>query len=182
MRSMSGARWVPPNRKRFPRWRIRNLSLSPTDWRSQPMTLDEILASLFPNGHEVVLDHGLLSGQGKMPGGAAVTVIGVDGRTAVGIDEAIRLSADVLDVVKRGRNDAILVLIDSNSQRMSRRDELLGLSELLAHLAKCLIVADCAGSRTIGLLYGPTPAGAFIATALAPRALVALPGADPVVM
>ena len=90
------------------------------------MRLDEILASLFPNGHEVVLDHGLISGHGKLPGGAAVAVIGVDGRTAVGIDEAIRLSANVLDVVRRGRNDAILVLIDSSSQRMSKRDELLG--------------------------------------------------------
>ena len=146
------------------------------------MTLDEILASLFPNGHEVVLDHGLISGQGKLPRGTAVAVIGVDGRTAVGIDEAIRLSANVLDVVKRGRNDAILVLIDSNSQRMSRRDELLGLSEFLAHLAKCLIVADWVGSRTIGLLYGHTAAGAFIATAMATRTLAALPGADPAVM
>jgi len=146
------------------------------------MTLDQILASLFPKGHEVVLDHGLLSGRGDLPGGTTLTVIGVDGRTAVGTDEAIRLSANVLDVVKRDSKDPILVLIDSNSQRMSKRDELLGLSEFLAHLAKCLIVADWMGSRTIGLLYGHTAAGAFIATALATRALVALPGADPVVM
>jgi malonate decarboxylase gamma subunit len=146
------------------------------------MTLDNILASLFPKGHEVVLDHGLLSGRGTLPGGTTLTVIGVDGRTAVGIDEAIRLSANVLDVVKQDSKDPILVLIDSNSQRMSKRDELLGLSEFLAHLAKCLIIAGSVGSRTIGLLYGHTAAGAFIATALATRALVALPGADPVVM
>jgi malonate decarboxylase gamma subunit len=146
------------------------------------MTLDNILASLFPKGHEVVLDHGLLSGQGKLPGGTTLAVIGVDGRTAVGMDEAIRLSSSVLDVLKRDSKDPILVLIDSNSQRMSKRDELLGLSEFLAHLAKSLIVADRLGSRTIGLLYGHTAAGAFIATALATRTLVALPGADPVVM
>ena len=146
------------------------------------MTLDNILASLFPKGHEVVLDHGLLSGKGKLPGGTRLTVIGVDGRTAVGIEEAIRLSANVLDLLKRDSKDPILVLIDSNSQRMSKRDELLGLSEYLAHLAKSLIVADRLGSRTIGLLYGHTAAGAFIATALATRTLVALPGADPVVM
>ena len=146
------------------------------------MTLDNILASLFPIGHEAVLDHGLLSGQGKLPGGTTLTVIGVDGRTAVGIEEAIRLSANVLDLLKRDSKDPILVLIDSNSQRMSKRDELLGLSEFLAHLAKCLIIADRLGSRTIGLLYGHTAAGAFIATALATRTLVALPGADPVVM
>src|SRR6202789_3847785 len=146
------------------------------------MTLDKIHASLFPNGHDVILDHGLLSGQGDLPGGSSVIVLGVDGRTAVGIDEAIRLSGQVLEVVKRGRKDPILVLIDSDSQRMSKRDELLGLSEFLAHLAKCLILADAFGSRTIGLLYGHTAAGAFIATAMATRTLVALPGADPVVM
>ena len=146
------------------------------------MTLNEILASLFPEGHKVILDHGLLSGQGVLPGGATLTVIGVDGRTAVGIDEAILLSADILDVIKRGSSEPILVLIDSNSQRMSKRDELLGLSEFLAHLAKCLIIAGRLGSPTIGLLYGHTAAGAFIATAMATRTLVALPGADPVVM
>jgi malonate decarboxylase gamma subunit len=146
------------------------------------MTLDEILASLFPNGHEVILDHGLLYGQGELPGGSSIVVIGVDGRRAVGIDEAIRLAGKVLDVVKRARKEPILVPIDSGSQRMSKRDELLGLSEFLAHLAKCLILADALGSRTIGLLYGHTAAGAFIATAIATRTLVALPGAEPVVM
>jgi malonate decarboxylase gamma subunit len=146
------------------------------------MTLDKILASLFPNGHDVVLDHGLLAGKGILSNGASIAVVGVDGRTAVGIDEAARLSSHVLGVVKRGGDEPILVLIDSDSQRMSKRDELLGLNEFLAHLAKCLIFADTLGHRTIGLLYGHTAAGAFIATALATRVLVALPGAHPAVM
>jgi malonate decarboxylase gamma subunit len=65
---------------------------------------------------------------------------------------------------------------------MSKRDELLGLNEFLAHLAKCLIFADFHGRPTIGILYGHTAAGAFLATALATRVLVALPGAEPAVM
>ena len=76
----------------------------------------------------------------------------------------------------------ILVLVDSDSQRMSKRDELLGLNEFLAHLAKCLIYADMHGRPTIGILYGHSAAGAFLATALATRVLVGLPGADPAVM
>lgn len=146
------------------------------------MTLDKILASLFPNGHEVVLERGLMSGRGPLPHGGTIAVIGVDGRTPVGIEEAVLLSGYVLDVIKRGRNDPILVLIDSDSQRMSKRDELLGLNEFLAHLAKCLMLADKLGHRTIGLLYGHTAAGAFIATALATQTLIALPGAEPAVM
>ena len=68
------------------------------------------------------------------------------------------------------------MLIDSSSQRMSRRDELLGLNEYLAHLAKSLLLAEHAGHRTIGLLYGGSAAGAFIATALGDRHAGRLPG------
>jgi len=144
--------------------------------------LADILTSLFPHGHDVVLEEGLLAGHGKRPNGDALIVVGVDGRLPVGIEQAAWLSRKVLDAIEAGGNEPILVLIDSDSQRMSKRDELLGISEFLAHLGKCLIYADRKGHATIGLLYGHTAAGAFIATALATRTLVALPGAEPAVM
>lgn len=146
------------------------------------MTLADILASLFPEGHAVGNDHGLLLGSAALKGGGQVTVIGVADRIPLGVDEAIRLSRHVLNAVEQGGDDPILVLVDGDSQRMSKRDELLGLNEFLAHLAKCLIHADMQGHRTVGLLYGHTAAGAFLATALATRTLVALPGAAPAVM
>jgi len=146
------------------------------------MTLDDILASLFPEGHDVKHDHGLLLGSGSLRAGGRAVVVGVAGRTALGVDEAIRLSRHVLDAMERGGTGPILVLVDSDSQRMSKRDELLGLNEFLAHLAKCLIYADMKGRQTVGLLYGHAAAGAFLATALATRTLVALPGAEPTVM
>jgi malonate decarboxylase gamma subunit len=142
------------------------------------MTIDAILASLFPGGHDVGRADGLLMGSGRMEDGGAVTVIGVIDHTALGVDEALALSAHVLG----SGTGPILVLVDSASQRMSKRDELLGLNEFLAHLAKCLVVADLNGRLTVGLLYGRSAAGAFIATALATRVLVALPGAEPTVM
>lgn len=146
------------------------------------MTLAEILPSLFPNGHDIRNDGGVLAGSGTLQRGGRIAVIGVADKTPLGIDEAIRLSRKVGDELQRGGNDPILVLLDSDSQRMSKRDELLGLSEFLAHLAKCLIYADLQGHRTVGLLYGHTAAGAFIATAMVTRSLVALPGAEPAVM
>jgi malonate decarboxylase gamma subunit len=146
------------------------------------MTLDDILASLFPAGHDVKRDDGLLLGSGSLRAGGRAVVVGVAGRTALGVDEAIRLSRHVLDAMERGGTGPILVLVDSDSQRMSKRDELLGLNEFLAHLAKCLIYADMQGRQTVGLLYGHSAAGAFLATALATRTLVALPGAEPTVM
>jgi malonate decarboxylase gamma subunit len=143
------------------------------------MTPADILASLFPAGHDVADAGGLLLGSGALRTGGRALVIGVSGRTPLGVDEATRLSRLVLLDDGGG---PIVVLVDSDSQRMSKRDELLGLNEFLAHLAKTLIHADLNGRPTIGLLYGHSAAGAFLATALATRVLVALPGADPAVM
>lgn len=146
------------------------------------MTPAEILNSLFPGGHSVAPDGDLLFGRGALPGGLAIDVIGVTGRAPIGIEQAIRLSSEVLRISRAGGDTPILFLVDSASQRMSRRDELLGLSEYLAHLAKSLFLAEAQGHRTIGLLYGGSAAGAFIASALACGTLVALPGAHPEVM
>ena len=145
------------------------------------MTLDDILASLFPNGHDVRNNSGMVFGSGPLRSGGRMLVIGVADRTALGVDEALRLSGYLLTLIKSG-SGPVLVMVDSDSQRMSKRDELLGLNEFLAHLTKTLIYADIHGRPTIGLLFGHSAAGAFLATALATRVLVALPGADPVVM
>ena len=145
------------------------------------MTLAEILASLFPEGHSVMVQDGLVSGSGPFAGGH-LSVIGIDGDTPLGVEGALTLARSVLDTVRAGARIPILVVVDSDSQRMSRRDELLGLNECLAHLAKALLLADRSGHPTIGLIYGHSVAGAFIATALATRILAALPGADPSVM
>ena len=145
------------------------------------MTLDEILPSLFPDGHEIRNDRGVLLGSATLRSGDNMLVLGVAGRTALGVDEALLLSGHVLRSIGRD-SGPILVLVDSDSQRMSKRDELLGLNEFLAHLAKVLIHADTNGRPTIGLLYGHSAAGALLATGLATRVLVGLPGADPAVM
>lgn len=145
------------------------------------MMLDEIIASLFPAGHEVGNDKGVVLGSATLRSGRRMLVLGVADRTALGVDEAIKLSDHVLESIGRD-SGPILVLVDSDSQRMSKRDELLGLNEFLAHLAKALIHADMNGRPTIGLLYGHSAAGALLATGLATRVLVGLPGSDPAVM
>jgi malonate decarboxylase gamma subunit len=147
------------------------------------MTLAEILGSLFPGGHEVAVGQdSLILGRGPLRDGMSISVIGVTNRTPLGVEGALKLSGEVLKLIEAGGTQPILVLVDSDSQRMSRRDELLGLNEYLAHLAKALILADRNGHPTVGLLYGHSAAGAFIATALSTRMLVALPGAAPAVM
>jgi malonate decarboxylase gamma subunit len=147
------------------------------------MTLDEILASLFPSGHQVESGpSGTLHGTATVDGEGEVTVVGITGGTPLGVDGAILLAGHVLTAVKAGGSAPIVVLVDTASQNMARRDELLGLNEYLAHLAKSLALAARHGHRTVSVLYGHAAAGAFIATALSSRSLVALPGAEPSVM
>ena len=147
------------------------------------MTLDEILTGLFPSGHDVKTSAaGIITGTGKRKNCEAIAVIGVANGEALGTAGVLPLAEEVLRVVATGGKTPILVLVDTQGQLMARRDEMRGLNEYLAHLAKCLLLASQQGHRTIGLEYGKAAAGAFLATALATDRLVGLPGAEPTVM
>jgi malonate decarboxylase gamma subunit len=147
------------------------------------MTLDEILKGLFPSGHDVKTSAaGIITGTGKRKNGEVIAVIGVANGVALGTAGVLPLAEEVLRVVAKGGKTPILVLVDTQGQLMARRDEMRGLNEYLAHLAKCLLLASQQGHRTVGLEYGKAAAGAFLATALATDHLVGLPGAEPTVM
>jgi malonate decarboxylase gamma subunit len=139
------------------------------------MTLDEVLASLFPSDHAIERGpSGTLHGTAKVEGQGEVTIVGVAGGTPLGVDGAILLAGHVLAAVEAGGRAPVIVLVDTSSQNMARRDELLGLNEYLAHLAKSLAIAAGLGHRTVSILFGHAAAGAFIATALSSQTLVAL--------
>jgi malonate decarboxylase gamma subunit len=146
------------------------------------MTYEEITSVLFSDGHDLSLNGGVVSGTGRLDGDCSVHVLGIVTGTSPGIDEAVELAGRILDIAAGDDKFPILMLIDSGSQRMSRRDELLGLSESLAHLGKTLRYAEVCGHRTIGVLYGGSAAGAFIASALACGTLIGVTGAHPAVM
>jgi malonate decarboxylase gamma subunit len=147
------------------------------------MTLDEVLASLFGSGHHVERGpSGTLHGTAKVDGQGDVTIVGIVGGTPLGVDGAILLAGHVLAAMEAGGHVPIVVLVDTASQNMARRDELLGLNEYLAHFAKSLALATVHGHRTVSVLFGQAAAGAFIAAALSSQSLVALSGAEPSVM
>jgi malonate decarboxylase gamma subunit len=147
------------------------------------MTLDEVLAGLFPSDHHVkISENGLITGSAKRKSGGNLAVIGVANSEPLGGQGVLVLAEEVLKVVASGGDTPILVLVDTQGQMMSRREEMLGLYEYLAHLAKCLLLASQEGHRTIGVDYGKASAGAFLATALAADTLIGLPGAEPAVM
>jgi malonate decarboxylase gamma subunit len=147
------------------------------------MTLDKVLDALFPAGHDTRVEkEGVLHGTARYGEGRSAAVLGVVNGTPLGIDGALALGGHVLDVIRHAPGCPIAVLIDAQSQRMRRRDEMLGLNEYLAHLAKCFVLASRQGHRSVSVLFGRAAAGAFIATGLVQDVLVAVPGGDPVVM
>jgi malonate decarboxylase gamma subunit len=147
------------------------------------MTLDDVLTALFPSGHQIERGpSGTLHGSATVEGQSKVTVVGIVDGTPLGVDAAILLAGHVLAAVEAGDGAPIIVLVDTASQNMARRDELLGLNEYLAHLTKSLTLAAARGHHTVSVLFGGAAAGAFIAAALSSRFLIALPGANPSVM
>lgn len=142
----------------------------------------DLLAALFPEGHNVTpgAENTLLGT--AIVANESVAVLGITDATPLSPEIAITLAGFVLDIIRAGEKTSIVLLIDTASQRMTRRDEMLGLNEYLGHLAKVITLAGAQGHRTVGLLYGTAAAGAFIATALATQTLIALDGAHPSVM
>src|SRR5260221_10039140 len=101
-RRRSGARRDCHSRSASPR--SQTTRSSPFSGRREPiMTLDEVLASLFPSGHQVERGpSGTLHGTAKIEGQGDVTVVGIVGGTPLGVDGAILLAGHVLAAGEAG--------------------------------------------------------------------------------
>jgi malonate decarboxylase gamma subunit len=69
----------------------------------------------------------------------------------------------VLRVMHAHPQRPILMLVDTQGQRLSRFDELVGNNACLAHLAKCFAVARTRGHKLISVVYSEAVSGGFLA-------------------
>jgi malonate decarboxylase gamma subunit len=145
------------------------------------MTLDELLDRLFPLGHTVAVENQVLHGTGKTAAGD-VTVMGTTDHAEVGIEHALALAEVVLASTREHPDRAIVMLVDTAGQRLSRRDELLGINGYLGHLAQCLEVARLRGASLISLVYCEAVSGGFLSFGLMADQIYALPDAQVRVM
>lgn len=146
------------------------------------MTRDQMLDALFPAGWEpAVLEANYFEGRARV-GARRVTVIGTAERAEVGADLALRMAAAVLEAVRHRPGEAILFLLDTQGQRLRRRDELLGLNGYMAHLAKCVEVARGAGHPILSVVYGEAVSGGYLTTGMMADACYALGDAEIKVM
>jgi malonate decarboxylase gamma subunit len=71
----------------------------------------------------------------------------------------------------------ILILVDTQGQRLRHRDEMLGINAFMAHLGKCVELARRSGHRIVALVYDQALSGGFITSGLMADACYALPHA-----
>lgn len=145
------------------------------------MTPEALFDALFPQGHDISCEGLFFAGTARA-GTELVSVIGTRDKAHIGIDLAMRMAAEVIRVMKERPGSPIVLLVDTAGQKMSRRDELLGLNGYIAHLAKCIDVARRRGHRIIGLVYGEAVSAGFLSSSLLADACYALPEAEVRVM
>ena len=132
--------------------------------------------ALFPGGHDIVEDEQFLSGTAGVDG-QLVSVIGTTGHAPIGVEIALAQARAVLATVRNHPGRAIVLLVDTQGQRLRHRDEMLGINSYMAHLGKCIDLARHRGHRIIGLVYDQALSGGFITSGLMADACYALPGA-----
>ena len=145
------------------------------------MTAAELLVALFPAGHAVRDDAGVLVGPARA-GAGEVAVVGTADGLEVGVEAALALAAEVLRIVREHPGRPIVVLVHSRGQRMSRRDEILGLNGYLGHLAACVELARRGGHRLVAVVYGDAVSGGVLPLGFMADEVHAVEGANPWVM
>lgn len=140
------------------------------------MNWQALAAVLFPQGHTVSERELFLSGTGTVDG-KVVTVIGTTGHAAIGVEIALAQAKSVLHTVQHFPQRPIVILVDTQGQRLRFRDEMLGINSYMAHLGKSLDLARRLGHRIVSLVYDQALSGGFITSGLMADACYALPDA-----
>lgn len=136
----------------------------------------QLLAQLFPQGHEVTIVDEFISGTAAIDG-QNISVIGTSGHTPIGVEIALAQAKAVLATVRDHPQRPILLLVDTQGQRLRHRDEMLGINSYMAHLGKCLELARQSGHKIIALVYDQALSGGFITSGMMADACYALPEA-----
>jgi malonate decarboxylase gamma subunit len=141
------------------------------------MEWKKVADQLFPDGHQVRQQGDLLLGEGRC-GELAVAVIGTTNHAEVGVELALAMAAEVLNVIRIHPSRPILFLVDTSGQRLRHRDEMLGLNGYMAHLAKCVEMARRWDHPIISLVYEQALSGGFLANGMMADVCAALPEAE----
>lgn len=140
------------------------------------MNWNELATQLFPEGHAITESDNFLSGSARVAG-ADIAVLGTTGHAPIGVEIALAQARFVLHTVRAHPGRPILMMVDTQGQRLRHRDEMLGINSYMAHLGKCVDLARRSGHRIVGLVYDQALSGGFITSGMMADACYALPDA-----
>jgi len=101
-------------------------------------------------------------------------ILGTIENTQFGVDEAIEMAKHVLGIVQSNHQAPIILLTNVIGQKLSVRDEWLGMYAYYGHLLKCLHLARKKGHPIISMIYNQAIGGSFIAFGLMADRIFAL--------
>ena len=140
------------------------------DWQT-------VSTRLFGADHAIVADDDFLSGTALFDG-VTLAIVGTTNHAAVGVDLALRQARMILATIADHPGRPLLLLVDTQGQKLRRRDELLGIHRAMAHLGCCIDLARRQGHPVVGLVYDQALSGGFITSGLMADACHALPEAE----
>lgn len=135
-----------------------------------------LASALFPQGHGITEQDQFLSGTAQVDG-ATVAIIGTTEHAPIGIEIALAQAKAVLATVRQHPGRPIVMLVDTQGQRLRHRDEMLGINSYMAHLGKCVDLARRRGHKIVALVYDQALSGGFITSGLMADTCHALPAA-----
>lgn len=140
------------------------------------MEWHQLAAALFPRGHAITEQDNFLSGSAQCAD-RAIAVVGTTGHAPIGVEIALAQARFILDTVRSHPGRTIMILVDTQGQRLRHRDEMLGINSYMAHLGKCVELARRSGHKVLALVYDQALSGGFITSGLMADACYALPDA-----
>ncbi len=141
------------------------------------MNWRDLCNALFGDRHSIIEEGELLRGSAEFDD-KPLDVLGTTGHAAIGYAMAVRQARAILDSIAARPGRTILLLIDTQGQRLRRHDELLGIHRAMAHLGATIDLARRRGHRVLGVVYDQALSGGFITTGLLADACHALPSAQ----
>ncbi|ARG97769.1 biotin-independent malonate decarboxylase subunit gamma [Legionella micdadei] len=147
---------------------------------SDKMTLKELMTGVFTKT-QTEIKQNVVFGTGIV-NDTRFNLIGTAEDTSFGVDEAMEMAKHVLGLLKENNRDPIVLLTNVIGQKLSVRDEWLGMYAYFAHLLKCLHLARKNGNQTISLVYNQAIGGSFIAFGMMADSIFALKNTQLAVM
>jgi malonate decarboxylase gamma subunit len=141
------------------------------------MNWQALAQALFGEAHRIERSGDVISGTAELQG-QTLTVVGTTDHAAIGVETALAQARVILETVQHHPGRPILLLVDTQGQRLRHRDELLCINRYMAHMGCCVDLARRSGHRVIALVYDQALSGGFITSGLMADTCHALPEAE----